>query len=194
MKKAIFTFSIILLTTLAVNAQNSTEGFVKGNSFISGQVAVSSSATGDYKTTSIDLSPSFGYFLSNNLAIGLQVGVTSYQENFSGTNLKNKSGFTGGVFARYYLNPTNRFTVFGSAGLSLSSTNNKTDSLKTTSYSLGVAPGISYFLSNHFAIETTIGSLGFSSSKPDVKGADATNSINFGLNLSTASFGLVYKF
>jgi outer membrane protein len=194
MKKAIFTFSIILLTKLSVVAQKSTEGFVKGSNFISGQFAFSSTSTGEFKTTSIDLSPSFGYFISNNLSIGLQVGVTNSQSSFSGTNLTKVNGFTGGVYARYYTNPTSKFSVFGSAGLNFGSTNNITDSLKTTNYSIGFAPGISYFLSDHFAIETTIGSLGFSSSKPDSEGADATNSINFGLNLSTVSFGLIYKF
>ena len=194
MKKAIFTISIILLTKLSVVAQNSSEGFVKGSNFISGQFAFNSSSTGDFKTTSIDVSPSFGYFISNNLSIGLQVGVTNSQSSFSGTNLTKLTGFTGGVYARYYTDPTSKFSVFGSAGLNFGTTNNKTDSLKITSYSIGFAPGVSYFLSNHFAIETTIGSLGFSSIKPDTNGADATNSINFGLNLSTASFGLVYKF
>jgi outer membrane protein len=194
MKKAIFTISIILLTTIMVNAQKSSEGFLKGNSFLSGQFAFNSESTGDLKTTSFDFSPTVGFFLSNNVAIGVQMGVSSNQSKFKSTKISEEQGFSGGILARYYVNPTSKFSVFGSAALGFGSTNNKTDSLKTTSFSFGFAPGISYFLSNHFAIETTIGNLGFSSSKPDTKGADATNFINFGLNLSTATFGLVYKF
>ncbi len=194
MKKAIFTFSLILLTTIAGYSQKSVEGFSKGSTLVSGQFSFSSESKGKSTTTAFEFSPSLGYFISNNIAIGFQLGVTNNQSSFSGTSLSKTTGFTGGVYARYYTNPTNKFSVFGSAGLNFGSTNNKTDSLKTTSYSLGFAPGISYFLSNHFAIETTIGSLGFSSSKPDSEGADATNSINFGLNLSTVSFGLIYKF
>jgi outer membrane protein len=194
MKKAIFTISIILLTTIIVNAQKSSEGFLKGNIFTSGQFAFNSETTGDIKTTSIDFSPTVGYFVSNNVAIGVQLGVTNSVTKFKSTKTGEKNGYSAGILARYYMNPTNKFSVFGSAALSFGSTNNKTDSLKTTSFSLGFAPGISYFLSNHFAIETTIGSLGFSSIKPDVDGADATNSINFGLNLTAATFSLVYKF
>ena len=194
MKKAIFTISIILLTTIIVNAQKSSEGFSKGNSFISGQFAFNSEKTGDLKTTSFDFSPTVGYFISNNVAIGVQLGVTSNQSKFKSTKLSEEQGFSGGILARYYMTPTNKFSIFGSAALGFGSTNNKTDSLKTTSFSFGFAPGISYFLSNHFAIETTIGSLGFSSIKPDTKGADATTTIDFGLNLTRATFGLVYKF
>lgn len=193
MKKAIFTISIILLTTIIVNAQKSSEGFSKGNIFTSGQFAFNSQTTGDLKTTSIDFSPTVGYFVSNNVAIGVQLGVTNSISKFKSTKTGEKNGYSAGVLARYYMNPTNKFSVFGSAALNFGALNTK-DSINTTNFSFGFAPGISYFLSNHFAIETTIGNLGFSSTKPDVAGSDATNSINFGLNLTAATFSLVYKF
>ena len=193
MKKAIFTISIILLTAIGVNAQKSTEGYAKGNTFTSGQFAFNSETTGDVKTSSIDFSPTVGYFVSNNVAIGVQLGVTNSVSKFKSTTTSEKNGYSAGVLARYYMNPTNKFSVFGSAAVSFGALNTK-DSVNTTNFSFGFAPGISYFLSNHFAIETTIGRLGFSSIKPDVDGADATNSINFGLNLTAATFSLVYKF
>jgi outer membrane protein len=193
MKKAIFTISFILLTTIIVNAQKSSEGFLKGSTFTSGQFAFNSETTGDKKTTSIDFSPTVGYFVSNNVAIGVQLGVTNNVSKFDGTKTSEKNGYSAGVLARYYMNPTNKFSVFGSAALNFGALNTK-NSADTSNFSLGFAPGISYFLSKHFAIETTIGRLGFSSIKPDVDGADATNSINFGLNLNAATFSLVYKF
>ena len=73
MKKAIFTISIILLTAIGVNAQKSTEGYAKGNTFTSGQFAFNSETTGDVKTSSIDFSPTVGWVPHSYFGMIVQV-------------------------------------------------------------------------------------------------------------------------
>ena len=53
-------------------------------------------------------------------------------------------------------------------------------------------PGLDYFLNKNWSIEATIGEFGYSNYKP--KDGDATNNYNFGLNLSSVTFGVKYVF
>jgi outer membrane protein len=48
-------------------------------------------------------------------------------------------------------------------------------------------------MNDHFAVNATWGGLGYASAKADVDGAEAVNSLNLGLNMSSLSFGLLYK-
>ena len=202
----------VLLTAIAVfgftfaNAQDSgasVNGFSKGNLFISGSVGVSSEKTGNVKANGFTFSPRVGYFVSNNIAVGVALGFDS-SKNDNGVNTINKGNqFSAGAFGRYYFMPSSQFSVFGQLGFNIDSTKSTTDVTfgnvttstvsKANGFGVALAPGVSYFLSNHFAIEATWGVLNFNSKKPDVAGADTTTNVNFGLNLNNLNFGLVYK-
>jgi len=66
--------------------------------------------------------------------------------------------------------------------------------IKSNGVGFEFAPGFKYFVSDHFAIETTFGVLGYNSVKPDYSGAESTDTLNIGLDLANINFGLVYKF
>lgn len=65
---------------------------------------------------------------------------------------------------------------------------------KENGFGVQVAPGVSYFIANNFALEATFGVLGYNSVDPDVDGAEKTNSFRFGLDTRDIRLGLVYKF
>ena len=197
MKKLLLVGALALFA--AVNAQEtSTEGFAKGSTFITGAVGFGTTSEGNVTENVFTIAPSVGYFVTPNIALGAKVGFT----NATADNdiVKEKSNlFTAGVFGRYYWMPASKFSIFAELGADYS--NSSFDSGvagdekdKANGFGIEFAPGISYFLSNHFALEAKWGVLGYNSVKPDVDGATATNRFGFGVNLSDINLGLVYKF
>ncbi|WP_353145972.1 outer membrane beta-barrel protein [Chryseobacterium sp.] len=71
-------------------------------------------------------------------------------------------------------------------------TNSTSTEAKYTQIGVTVKPGLDYFLNKNWSIEATIGEFGYSNYKP--KDGDATNNYNFGLNLSSVTFGVKYVF
>ncbi|OXA99836.1 hypothetical protein B0A75_09955 [Flavobacterium oncorhynchi] len=181
----------VILTAIAVfgfafaNAQ--TGGFAKGDAFISGALSVGSTKEGDAKTSNFTIVPSVGYFVSENIAIGGKLGFGSNKMGDDKTN-----AFTAGAFGRYYFTPASQFSVFGQAGLDF--TNSKSGDFKTNQIGTNVGLGLSYFLSNHFAIEATWAGLEYSVNNNGGHGADKSNSFGFGTDLRDVSFGVIYKF
>jgi len=108
------------------------------------------------------------------------------------------SGFGLSAGVAYFFTPADKFSV--SVGGVLSYDTAKQDALfagsddvKTNTIGLNVPLGLHYFVSDNFAITTQWGGLGYSSSKPDYTGADATNKLSLGLNMDSIAFGLIYK-
>lgn len=203
----------LLLSAIAVfafataNAQDGTAtetGFSKGNVFLSGTVGFSSSKQGDDSTNGFTLAPKAGYFVTNNIALGLGVDLTT-SKNDDGVNTINKqNNFGGQVFGRYYFTPASQFSLFGQLGVGFGSQKHTTEvtvgntttttETKYNNFGVAVAPGVNYFISKHFSLEASWGVLGYNSNKQDVAGAKAQNDFAFGLNLSNINFGLNYKF
>lgn len=65
---------------------------------------------------------------------------------------------------------------------------------KYTSIGVNVKPGLDYFFNKNWSIEATIGEFGYKNFKYKEEGAKALNNYNFGLNLSSISFGVKYIF
>ena len=197
MKKLFLVGALALFA--AVSAQEtSTEGFAQGDTFITGAVGFGSTKTGDVKQNNFTISPSVGHFITPNIALGARLGFDN-TTNDNGTVESKTNTFSAGVFGRYYLMPTSKFSIFAELGADYA--NSSFDSgitgdekSKRNGFGIEFAPGISYFLSNHFALEAKWGILGYTSVKPDVDGATATNNFGFGLDLNDINLGLVYKF
>ena len=180
----------------ALNAQETSEGFVKGNTFITGAVGVTSTKTGDFKESGFTISPSVGHFVSENIAVGARLGFNNVTEDDGEDKVKTNT-FSAGLFGRYYWMPASKFSIFAELGVDYANAsvdNGVTDKLKANGFGFEFAPVINYFLNNHFALEAKWGVLGYNTVKPDVDGAKATNNFNFGVNLSDINLGLVYKF
>lgn len=180
----------VILAAIAVmgfgfaNAQ--TTGFAKGDAFISGALTLGSEKTGDVKTSTFEIEPRVGYFVTENIAIGGKLGYKTVKDA--------TDAFTVGAFGRYYFTPASQFSVFGQAGLDFTNTKFKAADAKANEFGANIGLGLSYFLSNHFAIEATWAGLGYSVNNNGGHGADKTNTFGLGTDLRDVSFGVVYKF
>ena len=115
MKKLMLVGAVALFT--AVNAQEtSTEGFAQGNTFITGAVGFNSVKTGNVKENNFTISPSIGYFVTPNVALGARVGYNNGTED-NGVVKSTLDTFTAGVFGRYYWMPASKFSIFAELGV-----------------------------------------------------------------------------
>ena len=196
MKKLLFTAAIAVLGFTIVNAQDyttTTGGFSQGDIFLSGSVGFGNETTGDVKANKFMIAPKAGFFVSDNIAVGAKLGYTSWKADVDGTDTRDENQFSGGVFGRYYMTPSNQFSLFAELGVDYTSSDNKLADVKSDGFSTGFAPGISYFVSDKFAIEASFGILGYSTEKADFDGAESTDNFDFGLNFSNINFGIVYN-
>lgn len=158
----------------------------------------SSSGGGNVKSSTTSLSPSFGYFFSDNLAIGGSISASTSFSKASGAYL-NSSSFGIGPFIRYYKYTANKdFAFFGQGELSYTSAkfdNTGGGETKTSAISFAVAPGFVYFLTGHWGIEFSVQLLSISSDDPD-KNVDDNNisTIQFGITSFSPSIGFRYHF
>ncbi len=187
---------LLMIAAFAGTAFTSSAQFAKGDMFASGSVGYSSLTdnNNDTKQTSFSFSPSVGYFITNNLS--LEGELLFGQETFEEVNLKtindNSMGF--GIASRYYFTPANKFSFFGRLGAAYVTINDKVNKFKTNAFVVGVSPAISYFVSDKFAMQATIGSINYSTTSFDVSGSKSVNGLDLNFNLSNIAVGLNYKF
>lgn len=190
---AVFTFGI-------ATAQEKV-GFSKEDVFISGAVNLQfAEQTGGSETSGFKISPKVGYFVSDHVAVGVGLSVG---EDKAADKLKTQN-FNANVFGRYYVSPASQFSLFGELKAGYTSVRQdterqslvKTGHTQTDAFNVAFAPGISYFISKHFALEASIGLFEYNTSKPANHVADQprTDTFDFGLKLRDINLGLVYKF
>jgi hypothetical protein len=206
------TMKKLLLTAIAVfafsfanaqeSAESSAEGFSKGDVMLSGSINFGTRSQGDIKNNGFEISPKVGYFITDHIVGGISLGYASAKSEAGPLNPTQKiNTLSYGVFGRYYTTPAKQFSFFGEINANAFSSKNKTTNdfpnpsleNKMTGFQVGISPGISYFVSKHLALETSIGLLQYSNENPDGT-ADSRNSFDVGLNLSNINLGLVYKF
>lgn len=197
MKKVLLT-AVALFAFGFANAQDSkegsSEGFSNGDFFITGSANFSSTKMGDVKADGYNVSPSVGYFVTDNIALGAGVTFGKSKMTIEDESVDVQS-VGGNVGASYFFTPADKFSLFAGLGLGYNTSkvgNGETINLNT--FSVAVAPGFNYFLNDHFAVQASLGVLGYTSSKFDVDGAKSTNTFALGLNGTDLNFGITYKF
>jgi opacity protein-like surface antigen len=156
-------------------------------------------------TFTFNLSPSAEYYLAQNLSAGLGLGYTFTKTSDypnSPNDVSKNSSFNIMPFARMYYNLGEKVNVFGQASINLGfgkTTNETTVGGITTStfanstyFSIGLQPGLQYFITNNLSLEATVGFLGYNINS--TKSGNRTNS-NSSLQLSFSSgigFGVKY--
>ena len=190
----------------------------KGTTYLSGQVGYSSTQNNnnDDKVEDFTVVPTVGYFVANNVAVGLGVGYTnsSTTTNSAITNVETKfstDAFVVAPFVRKYWTLSDKLYFFGQLAVPMQfgKTETETSSVATTGNTVvsnststeakytkigvTVKPGLDYFLNKNWSIEATIGEFGYNNFK--YKDLDkSTDNFNFGLNLSSVTFGVKYVF
>lgn len=198
--KKILLSAVALLAFGFANAQEekSNGGFSKGDVFVTGAFLLNSEKTGDEKSSSFEIAPQVGYFLTENIAIGGKLGYkTEKAENAAGVETTDKAGFAVGGFGRYYFTPANQFSLFANLGLDYSSMDNKLADVQEAEFGLGLGAGLNYFVSSNFSLEAGVAVLNYTSNdNGGGSGVDKTNTLTFGGDWRTpaVSFGVNYKF
>lgn len=153
------------------------------------------------KTLNIGIAPKAGYFISDKFLVGLNLGfnMTNVTDESTGVEVKtNTLGYGGGVFARYYIVPAERFAFFFEGGVNATLGNStvetagvSVDGPNTFALNAGISPGISVYVSKRIALEAMYGFIGYkmNNSKIEAGGIESTsNQGNFGLNLNPNTF------
>lgn len=213
MKKKIFAIAAFMLTiSTMLSAQVFVSGAFNLSTSNSKETMGSVSVDGD-KTFEFDFMPKVGYFMSDDFAIGLGFGLgtsktTSPKEiTYSGEEeITKQNTWAIAPFARYYFARTGELSFFGEAtfgfggGKSEYSVGGVTeDGPKISMIGFGIAPAISYNLSERFAIEASFGSLGYSSyTTEETEGEEiykyTVSGIDLSLDLTSLYFGAIFKF
>lgn len=197
MKKVLLS-AVALLAFGFANAQEekANEGFAKGDVFVTGAFTLGSEKTGDVKSSSFEIAPQVGFFLTENIAIGGKLGFASMKAENAGGDTQDEAGFTVGAFGRYYFTPASKFSLFAQLGLDYSSMEDKLATDYTESeLGLGLGAGMNYFVSSNFSIEAGVAVLGYSSNdNGGGSGVDKTNNFSFGGDWRAVTFGVNYKF
>jgi hypothetical protein len=210
--KKVLSLTLLALLCLEVNAQ-----LQKGNIMIGGSLSFSNNSSdqdfingfSSSEATSFRLSPKAGYLLSDRAVIGLGLSlitsVTEYTSNSSAQETRNK-GLDISPFYRQYFSLGDKVAFFahGMATLGFSKSKSKsqngTDSEETEgngrSYTIGIVPGVNYFLNEKWALEASLGTLSYSAGNSDTSGTFGpdveSRGFNFNFGIDSFSFGLKY--
>ncbi|MBX2915910.1 MAG: porin family protein [Cyclobacteriaceae bacterium] len=150
----------------------------------------------DYSSSSLNFRPSAGYFVIDNLEVGLQLGIGSGKSQYEGSAETKNSTFQVGPFARYYKFTSNeRFAFTGTLSFQIGSGTSSTgqNELKTGSTSVSLVPGFTYFLSDKWALDFQLQGIGFTSYDPN-KDVDNNNQNTFTFGASSLSPSLGFRF
>jgi opacity protein-like surface antigen len=196
MNKSFILVTAFVFATIFVQAQTSSGNMMIGGSIAFTSVAREGGSVND--ASSFTFAPSFGYFVSDNLAIGTSLTLASSRTG-TGSAKTVESSFGVGPFARYYKFTGNeRFAIFGQAGLSFAS--GKTDPAfgnvtKNNSITFSLFPGAAYFFNEHWAMELAITGFVISSADPNTSNNDdKVTRVDFSLHSFSPSLGLRYHF
>ena len=190
--------SLALITTFGV--ANAQEGFSKGNTFLTGSLGISSQNDKDFeeKSNSTTFTVGVGHFLSDNVAVGVNLGIGSAKTTLVSVTTEETSAMAVGAFGRYYFSPKSKFSMFGHLGVNyLSGTDKLAEpDLKVTGMDIFAAPGFNYFVSKNLSLEAVIGRIGYTSIKASSGSVNAkgTTGFDFGIDLTNVTFGMNLRF
>lgn len=197
MKKLLLSLALIAGMGMANNLKAQEGGF-EGRWFLGGALGYyhtgenSVSAAGKQDVFSIK--PIIGYFITPTIAIGGQIGYEYSQEKtYIGKNKTNSIVIA--PLARKYWGINDKLYVFGELSVPIGFGNEKPALGEKTNYiDIGVylKPGLDFYLSKHWSIETTIGQFGYGNHNPDEM--KHTDKSAFGFDLTNVTFGAKYVF
>ena len=211
MKKILFSVAAVMAFGYA-SAQEEVKafGFGKGDIFVEGSLNFNSTKdnNSDEKTNNFNFTPKAGYFVTDKIAVGVQLGVGSGKKEDAAGEVKTNS-FSAGVFGRYYfLELGQRFKTYTELGVGYASVGGKvsptglpsTDLDDTNEINFGLGLGMNYFITPQIAISFGLSDiLSYKSYKTDADNAKSVNEFNGNLNVfknffDTPTFGMLYKF
>ena len=208
----------------------------KGQWMVGGSFSYSESNSDDYKFLilknvegkrySFSVSPNFGYFIRDNVAVGgrfsntrdyIDIGNLDIDLNEDLSFKINNASLLqhmiyGTGFVRTYINLGNskRFGLFNEARVTFGAGQGKTYSgeaetldgvyEKIKHLQVGIAPGMTAFITNNAAVEVSVGVMGFDSKWIEqdhnkvIQGSRRETSAKFKIDLFSINLGMTYYF
>lgn len=203
MKKLLFAAAFVAFGLTANAQEEQTFGFAEGDIIVEGNIGYNNTTDNntEEKTNVFTIAPKAGYFVTENLAVGVELAYMSSTQEVAGTDTADMSSFGAGVFARYYfLDLGKRFKTYSELGLGFASSKDNLADVKANGFGAGLGLGINYFVKENIAINFGLSDvLSYNSTKLDVDGAESVNQFNANINVfenffQTAQFGLTFKF
>ncbi|MFT6055495.1 MAG: hypothetical protein ACJAS3_000792 [Roseivirga sp.] len=170
MKKSLITSILMLFSTLGF-AQ-----ITKGDIQLGGSVAFIKTEFPDYDRAALFLRPRAGLFVSDLTSVGLIIGYGWNDSNGSSSN-----SFQFGIYGRFHKMIIENFYIYLQPSVSVG----------TSSFNVGIAPGMSYFLSPKFALEMNVGTLSYDRTVQKNSGVE-NKSEQYRFNLNNVSVGFSY--
>lgn len=218
---------LILISLAVIIAQMLFAQPGKGKLFLGGSIGAAqtnipsllSNSSFD-KNFSINVSPDFGYFINDKIALGVSLDYgyykfTNQNQLTSGAAVLSMDGasYGGSFFARYYKPLTEKLFFTVQSNLSYSNAISNTEMYYNdaingsytmnqknirNNYTLGISPGFEYFVTPHLVFSTNIGSMSYgivNTNNQGIKQNTSTFNVNlFPVQFSDLSIGLKYYF
>lgn len=195
----------LLISTIALSAQGQ-----KGMKVLEGNLSYSFSEQENmntydpqintYKSQRLAIMPKIGWFVSKSSVVGTGIGFEYSQQDISSLmDSKSKEHlFSLSPYFRNYQKITEKLFFTSTIELALGiGKESRNDDFKMDIFeiSLTARPGLSYFLSNNWALKTNFGSLYYrKTNKKVIEGHDdqqpKLNDTSLGINISMESFSL----
>ncbi len=177
--KKLFALALLGLTSSFAHAQ--TTPLTKGRGLLSGSIGYRSDKySGGQSRDIFNFTPTVGYFVADNLALGLNGDL-----QLQGGNAYGPNSFSLGPFARYYrfVGGSDKFALYGQGSVGYRHYSGGSD----LGY-VGITPGLAFFPIPRFGLEASLRGLSYSSNFND------THSFDFGFGLQNIQFGAAYYF
>lgn len=205
--KKIIAIIFILISFIETNAQ-----FSSGNAFVGGGISYrvddrEISPTYGYRDRVLSVSPSIGFFVTKNLAIGPQVGVELGRQNFTSPffsyQVDTENYSIGGMAQRFFaVSDKFMFSLVGTISYvkvetfeGLSSDPVSDDPVpfyfRGDGIRVFVTPSFLFFPSERWGFEASAGGVGYSYIKSNENDGKSTS---FSSSLGTLNFGIKYFF
>ncbi|WP_250432861.1 hypothetical protein [Hanstruepera flava] len=166
----------------------------------------------DMRETIFSFSSNVGYTIKNNLILGIGLGYSFSDYDFRNTEpvfnyelSKNKNLYGAHAFVKKFIPIKGKFALvfLGELGYSklyeknerLDQGSRTTTKIETNTIFSGIRPGITYFITEHFAIEGKFGTLRYEYSESQVNNdphKSNSNSFYFAFNPSTIYLGVSF--
>ena len=226
MKKILFAFALFSAGVFTTQGQTDDKFTIeKGTWNLTGSVAFGFSDSdnrgkstdlnflNENERTSIALRPMVGYAVGKNLITGIGLGYVN--NNNEGKNsrdgvLSNSSEVSSTTYeifpyVRGYFGVGKKLALYLQGEFKYSFTNNQSEDLLANEvttdndynrYFFGIRPGLTWFVSNRMALETSLGSIGYSKVKAEFDEGRTGESKSFDFNLDSSNllFGFSYYF
>jgi hypothetical protein len=178
----------------------------KGRSYLTGEIGGGSSksdyhnqlVTGPSKQSSYSGLLSYGYLVADSWAIALLVSGSGNKVEYNNQNTSSGSGLAISPYVRKFFAIGEKLYLHLDGGVSYNSLESKYEqpSTPTVHYdtkitNVYVSPGLSYFVSDRFALTANLGSLSYvnSNDKTDGGGKTTRKGLNASFGLTSFSFG-----